>query len=299
MTNDELLHKWVEKTITAKELEIFKTRPEYDSLVKLYEQTENLATPKIDSDAMLQSVFDKAQKSETTSSPTIERKITRRSLWPVIGIAASLLLLAGFFLLNDSSTIIENNNSSQMAEALPGGSNVTLYANSDIKFNSKKWDSERAITMKGKAFFDVVKGEKFTVTSDKGRVEVLGTQFLVDNKETYYEVSCTEGKVKVTSLVSSAKAILVAGDSFIVFDNGSSILRQQEQTKVKNISLEKVLEEVKSVFDISINNTNIDLGQKLTTGFQNDNIENAIKTICMALKLDYEIEAKTVTLKNR
>ncbi len=296
MTNDELLHKWVEKTISAQELEIFKARPEYDSLVKLYEQTESLTTPKIDGNSMLENIFETAQKPKEA---TIERKIKRRSLLPIIGIAASLLLLAGFFLLSDTSTSLQNNNQGQMAESLPDGSNVTLYANSNIEFTASKWDEERAINLDGKAFFDVVKGERFTVKSQKGIVEVLGTQFLVDNQDESYEVSCTEGKVKVNSLLSSAKAILAEGDSFIVFDNGSSILRQQEQTKVKNISLENVLSEVKSVFDVNIENSNIDLSQKLTTGFQNDNLENAIKTICMALQLEYEIEGKSITLKNR
>ena len=52
MTNDKLFHKWVNNTISEDELKIFKLRPEYDGLVDLYRQTENLSGPDIDTEKM-------------------------------------------------------------------------------------------------------------------------------------------------------------------------------------------------------------------------------------------------------
>ena len=48
MINDEQLHKWVNGNLTNEELEVFKLRPEYDSLVELYENTEGLSVPNFD-----------------------------------------------------------------------------------------------------------------------------------------------------------------------------------------------------------------------------------------------------------
>lgn len=296
MTNDELLHKWVENTISDSELQLFKARPEYDSLVKLYENTENLATPAIDTEEILQSIL--SSDSESKQVP-VSNKTTKFRLWPSIALAASVVLIAAYFLFNNATTTFENSTNQQLAKSLPGGSKVTLYANSKIDFDESNWSNARSINLKGKAFFDVETGSTFTVNCTKGLVQVLGTQFLVDNKKESFEVNCSEGKVKVSSNSSAANAILIENESVEIFDQGGSILRQQKLTKVKNISLEKVIEELETIFTTKVNNTNVDLNQRITTGFENDNLENAIKTISEALMLDYEKQGKTFIIKNR
>lgn len=294
MTNDELLHKWVNNTISEQELQLFKTRPEYDSLVNLYKHTEDLSAPSIDTEDMLQSIL-----ATDNKEALVEKKSTKISLWPKIAIAASMVLVAAFFLLNNSTTTYTNTSSEQLAETLPGGSKVILHPNSKIDFDQAKWTDKRKINLQGTAFFDITKGKSCTVHSSKGIVEVLGTQFLVDNKTDSFEVTCSEGKVKVTAKSSIANATLIENESFVIYDNGKSILRQQKLTKVKNIDLEKVLKEIELVFGVSIKNEGVDLTQSLTTGFQHNNLENAIKTVSMALKLDYEIEGNLITIKNR
>lgn len=294
MINDELLHKWINNTISEKELQIFKARPEYDSLVSLYQHTEDFAAPEVDTEKMLHSILQSENKQEEVKS-----KVSKFPLWSSIAIAASIVLIAAYFLFNNSITTFENTSNQQLAESLPNGSKVTLFANSKIDFDESEWANERTINLSGKAFFDVVSGKTFTVNSQKGKVEVMGTQFLVDNKEESFEVNCFEGKVKVSSNTTGANAILSKNESFVIFDDGASILRQQKTTKVKKLSLELICKEIESVFEASLNKTNVDMSQKLTTGFQHNNLENAIKTVCLALKLDYEIQGKSITLKNK
>ena len=45
MKDDEILHKWVNGELSDEELKVFKLRPEYDSLVDLYKNTDNFLAP--------------------------------------------------------------------------------------------------------------------------------------------------------------------------------------------------------------------------------------------------------------
>jgi len=48
----------------------------------------------------------------------------------------------------------------------------------------------------GKAYFDVDKGKTFTVKTDLGTVQVLGTRFDVESRDSIFKVVCYEGSVK-------------------------------------------------------------------------------------------------------
>ena len=299
MTNDELLHKWVNNSISEKELEIFKARPEYDSLVKLYEQTENLSAPEIDTEAMLESILSTDKKQVPVSSDINKEKISTFPLWAKLAIAASVLLLAATFLFKNNTSLIENNGQTELAEILPGGSKVIIYENSNISYIENDWDKQRIVNLEGKAFFDVLKGKAFIVKSSKGKVEVLGTKFLVDNQASSFEVLCTEGKVKVSSQLSEAKATLSKNDSFSIYDKGGSILRQASVTKCNKVDVGQTLKELETLYQVNFVKSGIDMDQKLTSAFKNNNLENSIQTICLALNLDYKIDDNTITLSNK
>ncbi len=94
---------------------------------------------------------------------------------------------------------------------LPDGSKVTLNANSTLRF-SETWKQEslREVWLEGEAFFEVekmfaenqnqVEGEvpvKFIVHTSPLEVEVLGTQFNVNNRRDETKVVLKSGKVKL------------------------------------------------------------------------------------------------------
>ena len=62
----------------------------------------------------------------------------------------------------------------------------------------------------------MAKGRKFTVNTTQGQVMVLGTQFNVENRGNFFEVSCYEGLVQVMFKDQTIK--LPAGSSFLVMD---------------------------------------------------------------------------------
>lgn len=292
MINDELLHKWVNQTISEDELKIFKARPEYESLVKLYQQTESLSTPNIDTDTMLQNILQQ-------DKPTFDLSQSKKSninLWTKLAAAATILLICSIFLFPRKTTI-ENYQWATIEETLPDGSSFILYTDSKIKYQKSSWSKSRSIELDGKAFFKVTKGTKFEVNSQKGKVEVLGTEFLIDNNNGYH-VYCSEGKVKVSSKLSNENAIISADESFSILQN-ASILRKNETTKTKNLDLESIIKEIEDVFNVTFEIKDIDLSQRLTSGFQHDNLENAIKTISLPLNLNYKINGNRITLNNK
>lgn len=125
--------------------------------------------------------------------------------WHKIGIAASvsLLLIIGIWqiiLLNQ-----EVNYTTQFGETknitLPDGSEVVLNANSKLSY-SQSWqnNADREVKLVGEAFFSVVHtedNEKFIVHSDGVAVEVLGTEFNVNNRRGKTQVVLKSGKVRL------------------------------------------------------------------------------------------------------
>lgn len=95
---------------------------------------------------------------------------------------------------------------------LPDGSNVILNKNSKLAFN-KNWheDKIRKVTLEGEAYFNVSKKVvedqkiKFVVHSGDVKVEVLGTEFNINNNEKHTMVVLNSGKIRLTAPNESLK----------------------------------------------------------------------------------------------
>lgn len=91
---------------------------------------------------------------------------------------------------------------------LPDSSEVILNADSRIRYK-KNWDKgEREIWIQGEAFFTVrhlQNDKKFTVYANGIKVEVLGTEFMVNNRKEKTKVILNSGKVNLV-MEGTAKA---------------------------------------------------------------------------------------------
>lgn len=118
-----------------------------------------------------------------------------------ISIAASLVaLVAGVLsVLYAGNVHVENASTQSMEHVLPDHSRVVLHTESTLSYNEYLWMWERKLKCEGEAFFEVEKGETFTVESALGSTTVLGTSFNVYARKGEYTVSCYTGKVQVTT----------------------------------------------------------------------------------------------------
>jgi len=310
MKNDELLHKWINKTISNEELAVFKQRPEYDSLVEIYKNTEHLSAPSFDEDKMLTDILN---EKKTPNVKTDEGKRVFLSNWMKYAAAAALLLfgLAWFLRSNAVSPSLGGYatvSGEKIDGKLPDGSTFVLNAESDLDYKEYNWHKDRRIGLEGEAFFSVKKGSKFTVITPNGSVQVLGTKFNVRSRGKTLEVSCQEGKVAV--LTKDGKEIdqLNPTDAIRIVDNQVNDKWKFQATekaswvdgisKFKKVPLVVVLDELERQYEIEIKRNDIDTNEILSCNFQHENLELALKTTLGPLKVQHNINnSKVIVLQ--
>lgn len=304
MTNDELLHKWINNIITAEELEIFKLRAEYDSLTELYANTDKLEAPALDVEGMLKSILS-TPKAELPLNPTPKPAATKTiniTNWIKIGVAACMLVVAGYFandILFSKTQLVEYKLAAdQKVEGiLPDNSAFTLYGDSQLSYDEYQWAQNRVINLEGVAYFKVKKGETFTVKTDLGVVKVIGTQFKVKAKDQLFKVNCNEGKVEVKgSKKGKFSETLIEGEYCLLDNKGMSITKKTEITKLRNVNLQQVLAELKNRYRVNFESDGIDLSEEISCNFKHDDLNLALKTSLSPLGINHSISGNKVSL---
>ncbi len=147
--------------------------------------------------------------------------VTSLSTWQKVaaGFAGFLLVASLLLMVNQIRGTRYTTGFAQTENiTLPDGSEVTLNANSSLRLPSS-WNSNQAreVWLEGEAFFHVRKkpgaaNARFIVHTGQLRVEVLGTQFNVNNRRGKTKVVLTEGKVQVNDPDKGHKLMMQPGD---------------------------------------------------------------------------------------
>ena len=113
---------------------------------------------------------------------------------------------------------------------LPDGSTVHLNAASSVSYHPYWWRFSRDVSFEGEAYFEVEKGSRFRVISERGTTTVMGTSFDIYSRDADYRVACLTGKVRVTDRANK--------DAVIITPNQRAILTEQGIFNVqKNVDL--------------------------------------------------------------
>jgi len=292
MENDKTLHDWINKTITEEDLNEFKKRADYDDLDQLFKTTEGMQPPGFDKDAMLKEILADAKKENQ-----VEAKTRRLPKWlPLLAAASIVLMLTFLFYPRNNVVQLSTLYNEQQSKALPDGSTLTLYANSKLNYNQSDWSKVRQLHLTGSAKFEVAKGKPFTVSTNYGKVEVLGTIFTAKTEGKILEVICTEGKVRVTNINKNLSDEIVKNESIKIIDNEAMIVNKEEFTKIENASLYLALNELTKVFNVTFDVIDVNVMDVITANFQHNNFSNAIKTVLNPLNIKYEVNGKVVRL---
>ncbi len=149
-------------------------------------------------------------------------------LW---AIAASVILLLGLTaLMRFYTQTLYSPAGMHLTAQLPDGSKVYLNADAQISYHPYWWKIKRTVNLKGEAFFEVKKGEKFSVQSAMGTTEVLGTSFNIYARDKRYEVTCVTGKVKVSDNKSGKSLQIKPGEKAELKTNGQLKLKENVNT---------------------------------------------------------------------
>lgn len=300
MKKETNILKWFNNDLSKQELEKLKQTEDLKTLEKIKHYSAQMQAPQVDAKQAL-----KAFKQKQLSRH--ETKVVSLNIKALFKVAAMLVVMLGasyFIFFNNVKSI-----TTQVAETttvtLPDNSEVILNAKSKLSYNKKTWDDTRDLQLDGEAFFKVEKGQKFTVNTNAGIVQVLGTQFNVKERDNYFEVICYEGLVSVKHNNKTVK--LSKGNGFKVTNGTIELIKDnattnpdwiQAESSFTNIALQEVIAELKRQYKVTIKATDVDVSQLFTGTFTHDNLNTALQSITIPLKIKFKVRGQIVTFYN-
>jgi transmembrane sensor len=298
MNTENYLAKWLSGDLNDTELKAFKEHPEYQEYVRIAAHTKNWKAPGYDVSEQLALLKEK-------TNPVKESKVIKMNpakLW--LRIAAAVVLIFGttYFMMRDTQVTTEFAQTETVI--LPDDSEIILNAGSHVSYNKLGWSGERKVALEGEAYFKVEKGQTFDVVTNQGTVSVLGTQFNVKDRENFFEVVCYEGLVKVT--YNSRQTLLQPGESLrVVYGEVSEASRLDvsepswitKESSFTSAPLHMVFDELERQYDVEVKGIENKDKPLFTGGFKHDNLEMALKAVCVPLNLSYNINKDgTITI---
>ncbi|WP_422859707.1 FecR family protein [Flagellimonas sp. S174] len=290
MDQETLIQKWILEDLSVEESKAFdalEDAPFYKGIIDDAAQFKASNFSKIDD-------FETFKARLITPDPKV-----RKLQWikPMLRIASVAVILFGlsYFFLFSNPTEVQTLAAQKTTIELPDASQVVLNVLSEISYDENKWDTQREIKLEGEAFFDVAKGAKFDVVTSKGTVSVLGTEFNVKQRGSFFEVACFEGTVQVVT--NGHTQILQAGDNFKLFNGdmatGKNSFDEPQWTKntsyFQRTPIFEVFAELERQYNVNITFETVDADQLFTGGFVHNDFETALKAISEPLDLNYEI----------
>ncbi len=248
---------------------------------------------------VLEAIFDNEGKTNEAKTIGINRFFKA---------AAVFLMLIGAYTVTTvfSKDIASTKFAEQTEIKLPDGTNVVLNAGSRISWSDKNFIKSRELKLKGEAYFDVEKGNKFLIKTKNGTVEILGTQLNVFSRKNEFRVSCVSGKVKVAS--GGEEQVILPGETAELTLNGLSkdkksninhaISWQQGVFYFEDKPLVSIFDALERQFDVSVNfegNKN----RSITVAFSNKSLQEALDVVCIPMGLKYEINNKKVKISEK
>ena len=189
---------------------------------------------------------------------------------------------------------------------LSDGSEVLLNKNSTLTLSNGFGDKLRDMDLEGEAYFKVKNNDNqpFIVNAGPLTVEVVGTEFNVNNSKSNKDISVfvNEGKVKVSNASTRTKVLLTASES-CNFNKLAKVLREDEESHINatswftknlsfnNIPLGSAIEDIEEYFDIDVTVDNVSCLDSLYTSLFNDpNPDEVLTTISSVF--DFQIIQK-------
>jgi ferric-dicitrate binding protein FerR (iron transport regulator) len=296
MSKENDILKWFDGEISTEDINNRYPDEDFSTLEKTGFYAKQLEAPKIDA---AQALADFKKKNFKNEEPKVI-PLNFKSFLRVAAVFVVLLTSSYFVFFNNTKSF-----STEIAQTetfnLPDNSEVILNAHSKLSYNKKKWKTNRTLDLDGEAFFKVTKGEKFSVMTDAGVVQVLGTQFNVKERDNYFEVQCFEGSVSVKSGVN--EKILKPGKTFRMVDgkiidvkdfNAISPSWLAQESTFDEVPLWQVIDELENQYNIDISAENVDTSVLYSGGFTHNDMNVALQSVTIPLKLSYKINGKTV-----
>lgn len=305
-SNDDFIKKMLEGKNPEQHPESDNQFEEIQSLKSLIEKTQNLAVPEgKPKENAWNNVLNRIERQEEETKVT---SFQPNKFFAKIAATILLLMVLGISAFFFNRNYEEAQFGQTLSLALPDNSQVTLNAGSNITFYKWNWENEREIMLEGEAFFDVEKGEEFTVKTPNGNITVLGTSFNVRNWGNKLEVSCFTGKVKVYNnnsyvfLTKGESTFLGEDNEFInpeMFSESVILSWRKGEFNYSNQPLWFILDEIERKFDIEIEQLNMDnfKDKKVTFSAKAESLSEVLEILCVTMNLKYSKDNNRVKIQ--
>ena len=259
--DENFLARWTSGELSEAELAEWKASPDYVEYMRILDTSAALELPATREQADIWNEL----SAKLTEAPVVKMDAPVRKFvlprWSYAAVAAVALLFALFVFIPDTSTY-QTLAAQTETVTLPDGSTVHMHAGSTLSF-SDDWDGNRTVNLAGEAFFEVKKGEKFTVITPRGNVEVLGTSFNVKARSKSFKTTCYTGKVRVSNILDASEQLLTPGLVAALDENGSlnkieldldgsSPEWMRGKYRFRNDPLSDIAPEFERIFDVNI-----------------------------------------------
>lgn len=192
---------------------------------------------------------------------------------------------------------------------------VWLNAGSTLKFpqNINISPEDRIVYLDGEAFFDVTKNEDkpFIVKTEEIDVKVLGTQFNVSayHQDEAMTTTLVEGSVNVYQNEGTVSPLLLSPSDQASFKktDGSFLKAKvdtdiytswmQNRLVIDKLSFQQIMTKLERTHNVTIINEVPELNREVFNGeFQNENINDILKTISLSKQFTYKINQNVITI---
>lgn len=237
---------------------------------------------------------------------TTQQKVISLNGWLKVAASLTIFTLSTFILYRTQEVSIYVANAEQREVRLPDKSTIKLNAQSSLSYNRFSWNFNRRVSFEGEGFFQITKGSTFSIHSSAGTTYVLGTSFNIYARQNEYKVSCTTGKVQVA--IKDQNHILTPGlEASSIhpqllpssFETTKTLAWQRGEFYFEAMPLQKVFDSIERQYNVKIRYENVDLNRLYTGFFNNKDIDEALKVVCLPMGLTFKIiDKERVTIYN-
>ncbi|MCG1036822.1 FecR family protein [Polaribacter sargassicola] len=293
--------RWLDNRLNDTEKIELEKSGELDALKSVLDDIDTWKVEKMDIDKGLKDL--KARKKHVIAPTSLKQK--KKISW--LSIAASLLLLisAGYFMFlnfNNQTTTITTDIAENKKITLPDGTIIKMDALSSVSYEKKDWKNNRVVTLDGQAFFDVIKGNPFKVITKTGQINVLGTQFNVNNNKNIFEVVCYEGKVEVVyktdiKILTKGQWVTAKQDKLVNYTHDKSVPEWINGfSKYNKTNLLNVINDLEKYYNVQINLPKKYHLLEFTGTLTHKDLNTALQTLFTSMEIKYSIDKNnTVT----
>ncbi len=237
-------------------------------------------------------------KGKGSPRPSTTLRLPSGKRWIAMAASLALPIAIALFLRFYTSTTVTPSIAHTTVQ-LPDGSSAELNAETTLRYHPYWWRVSRSLKLEGEAFFKVMPGSDFTVTSTHATTEVVGTSFNIYARQTDYRVECHTGKVRVFSSLSADQVLLAPNQRAILENSGKISVTSLDDQKdipswVNNLlmfsstPLRLVFDEIERQYGIEIVTPK---GMQLTYSGNfalEGDVENVLTLLCRPFDLLYE-----------